>query len=291
MVLGVDYYPEQWPMADMEADLKSIKEDLGASTVRIGEFMWHSIEPSDNRFNFTLLDAIIDASEAAGLDVMLGTPTATMPSWLYAAHGPKVAQVGPDSPEGYVGAVAGFGGRRQYSFNSPLYKTYAARVVQRLVARYGNRSVVCFWQVDNELGHEGSDLDFSDSALEAWRAWLSVRFAGDVAQLNQAWGTAFWSTTYNEFSDVPLPRYSIPGAPSGSRPNENFRSNMSPSMLLDYRRFRSDSIAAFAEAQIDIIRDGAAKGVQITTNSPGGVWGKAMDSNQIFEKMDFVAFE
>jgi beta-galactosidase GanA len=80
---GVDYYPEQWDLADMAGDLASIRHDLKADVIRIGEFMWHHVEPADNVFNFTLLDAIIDAAEGVGLKVMLGTPTATMPAWLY----------------------------------------------------------------------------------------------------------------------------------------------------------------------------------------------------------------
>jgi beta-galactosidase GanA len=54
LVLGVDYYPEQWPIMDMVEDMRSIKEDLGANTIRVGEFMWSSLEPSDGTFNFTL---------------------------------------------------------------------------------------------------------------------------------------------------------------------------------------------------------------------------------------------
>ena len=136
VVVGVDYYPEQWPLDEMPSDMRSIKEDLGADIVRIGEFMWQHIEPADGRFNFTLTDAIMNEAEKNGLRVMLGTPTATMPAWLHQAH-PDVVMKGPDSPEGYgvrvrriiltitllgySGATPSFGGRRQYSFNSDTY--------------------------------------------------------------------------------------------------------------------------------------------------------------------------
>ena len=43
MVLGVDYYPEQWPEAMMEADLQRMVE-LGCNVIRIGEFAWHRME-------------------------------------------------------------------------------------------------------------------------------------------------------------------------------------------------------------------------------------------------------
>ena len=50
VVLGVDYYPEQWPQEEMRADMVAIKDDLGADIVRMGEFMWHELEPKDGVF-------------------------------------------------------------------------------------------------------------------------------------------------------------------------------------------------------------------------------------------------
>ena len=109
----------------------AIKNELGADVVRVGEFMWTHLEPYDGVFNFTLMDAIIDAAEAQGLKVLLGTPSATMPAWLHAAHGADVLQKGPDAGEGYEGAIPSFGGRRQYSFNSKTYISYAVRIAAR----------------------------------------------------------------------------------------------------------------------------------------------------------------
>lgn len=63
------------------------------------------------------------------------------------------------------------------------------------VRSYGARDVVTHWQVDNELGHEGSDVDFSPLALAAWRTWLPKVYGGDVGALNAAWGTVFWGAT------------------------------------------------------------------------------------------------
>merc|ERR1719401_102894 len=100
--------------------MDAIKSDLGADFIRIGEFMWHTIEPQDGVFNFTSLDVVIDYADRIGLEVMLGTPTATVPSWLYTAH-PDIFTRGPDLAEGGAGVVPAFGGRRQASFNSDTY--------------------------------------------------------------------------------------------------------------------------------------------------------------------------
>mmetsp|Transcript_34632 Transcript_34632/g.91332 ORF Transcript_34632/g.91332 Transcript_34632/m.91332 type:complete len:732 (-) Transcript_34632:55-2250(-) len=287
VVVGVDYYPEQWPLEDMRADMKAIKEDLGADLIRIGEFMWHELEPENNRFNFTLLDKIIGLAEEFGLEVMLGTPTATMPAWLHSQH-PEVMLKGPDSPEGYAGATPAFGGRRQYSFNSPTYLNYATRIVEKMVKRYGQKDTITFWQVDNEIGHEGSDLDFSGPSLVAWREWLETKYNSDIDKLNRDWGTTFWGVTYNHFDEIPLPRWTIPGG--GKLWQENFRSNNSPGMLLDYRRFRRDSITKYTAHQVAILRDEHVKGC-VTTNAPGGFWGKAMDHNDLFDMMDLAAYD
>jgi beta-galactosidase len=287
VVVGVDYYPEQWPLQDLQGDIRAIKEDLGANLIRIGEFMWHELEPREGQFNFTLLDHVLDAAEDVGLEVMLGTPTATMPAWLYKMH-PDIATQFPDSPEGYAGATPAFGGRRQYSFTSLEYISHVERLVTKLAERYGQRKSIAFWQVDNELGHEGSDLDFSWNSVKAWREWLEAKYKSDISKLNQAWGTVFWGVTYNDFDEIPAPRFTVPGG--GLSRNENFRSNHNPGMLLDFRRFRRFAVASFAELQVDILRKSSVLGC-VTTNAPGGFWGKALDHNDIFAKMDIPAYD
>eukprot|EP00403_Amphidinium_massartii_P002605 CAMPEP_0178377090 /NCGR_PEP_ID=MMETSP0689_2-20121128/3739_1 /TAXON_ID=160604 /ORGANISM="Amphidinium massartii, Strain CS-259" /LENGTH=695 /DNA_ID=CAMNT_0019997133 /DNA_START=81 /DNA_END=2165 /DNA_ORIENTATION=- len=287
LVLGVDYYAEHWPHSSMHTDLHAIKHDLGADIIRIGDFMWHELEPKNGTFNFTLLDELIDSAAKIGLEVMLATPTAGAPAWLYHNY-PSVFQRGPDSADGFVGAQPSFGGRRLYSFNSEIFLFHAKRVADKLARRYGQHPAVTFWQVDNELGHEGSDLDFSENSLHAWHLWLQKKYDLDIRSLNDAWGTVFWSATYNTFEEVPLPHWTIPG--NVLQGNENFRSNLSPGMLLDFRRFRRDSVTQFALEQVHVLRAGGIHGC-VTTNAPGGFWGKAMDHAQLFEGMDMPAYD
>lgn len=287
LALGVDYYPEQDPQEDILVDMTAIKQDLGADFVRIGEFMWHILEPADGVFNFSLLDSIMDTAEKLNLEVMLGTPTATAPSWLYMAH-PDIFARGPDSADGSAGVSLAFGGRRQASFHSKKYINYSKRIVKGLADRYGKRDIVTVWQIDNEMGNEQSDLDFSDAAGVAWRAWLVQKYRGDIGELNSLWGTVFWSVTYDNFQEIPLPRYTRPGG--SLQGEEEFRSNMSPGMLLDYRRFRADALAAYADFQVGILRTSGVKGC-LTTNINGGYWGRAFDNNAINAHMDFPAFD
>ena len=85
MLLGVDYYPEQWDSAIMEADMDRILE-LGCNVIRIGEFAWHQMEPEEGKFDFSYFDGVIDMAKKKGLQIIFGTPTATPPAWLIHKH-------------------------------------------------------------------------------------------------------------------------------------------------------------------------------------------------------------
>ena len=79
--LGTCYYPEHWPEDLWEEDARQMAE-LGLTWVRIGEFAWSRLEPSEGRFNFAWLDRAFDVFHRHGLKVVLGTPTATPPKWV-----------------------------------------------------------------------------------------------------------------------------------------------------------------------------------------------------------------
>ena len=79
--LGVCYYPEHWPVARWSEDARRMRE-IGLSVVRVGEFAWSRLEPSPGAYDFGWLRRAIDTLRDAGLEVVLGTPTATPPKWL-----------------------------------------------------------------------------------------------------------------------------------------------------------------------------------------------------------------
>jgi beta-galactosidase len=231
MKLGVCYYPEHWPEADWAEDARAMRA-LGLSLVRIGEFAWSRIEPEPGRFDWGWLDRAIDGLHAEGLGVILGTPTATPPKWLVDLY--------PDIlPHDEHGRPRRFGSRRHYCFSSRTYRRESTRITEALADRYGRHPAIVMWQTDNEFGHHGSDESFSPDAAAAFREWLQRRYR-DVAALNAAWGTVFWSQEYRSFAEVDLPGASV------TEPN--------PSHVLDFRRFNSDQMCAFHAEQTAIIR-------------------------------------
>ena len=72
---GVDYYPEQWPQERWAIDARLMAE-AGFNVVRLAEFAWAKMEPTNGHFEFSWLDEVISVLSVHGIRVVLGTPTA-----------------------------------------------------------------------------------------------------------------------------------------------------------------------------------------------------------------------
>ncbi len=245
MRLGVCYYPEHWPEDQWDEDARRMVE-MGLSRVRIGEFAWSRIEPDPGRFDWGWLDRAIATLHAAGLGIILGTPTATPPKWLVDQMPDMIALDAQGLPRR-------FGSRRHYCFSHGGYAAEAARITTAMSDRYGRHPAVVAWQTDNEYGCHDSVLSYSDAALTAFRAWLATKY-GDVGNLNSAWGNVFWSMECRSFAEIELPNLTVTEA--------------NPSHLLDFRRFSSDQVVKFNRAQVDILR-AASPGRDIVHNFMG----------------------
>ncbi len=232
MKLGVCYYPEHWPRDRWAQDAARMRE-LGITEVRVAEFAWSRIEPEPGRLEWAWLDDAVGVLAAAGLRVILGTPTATPPKWLVDRH-PEILAVGAD------GRVRGFGSRRHYSFSSPQYKEECRRIVTLMAQRYGENTAVTAWQTDNEYGCHDTVLSYAPADADAFRDWLRQRYA-DVQALNAAWGTVFWSQEYRHFEEIDPPVGTVTEA--------------NPSHRLDYHRFASNQVLHFNRLQADILRE------------------------------------
>lgn len=224
---GVDYYPEQWPRARWGVDARLMAE-AGFNIVRLAEFAWATMEPLEGQFDFSWLDDAIAILAEQGIRVILGTPTASPPPWLM-HQAPEVFRVRED------GIRLTYGNRREYCPNNPSYQEHSRQIVSQMAAHYANHPAVIGWQIDNEFG----DRCYCPVCCEAFQEWL-CRCYGSLDALNDAWGTAFWSHRYSDWSQIPTP------AATGHSPN--------PGLALDYYRFSSDSYVAYQQAQIDLIR-------------------------------------
>jgi len=245
MKLGCCYYPEHWP-EDMWAHDAAHMAELGLSLVRIGEFAWSRIEPVPGHYDWTWLDRAVETLADAGLQIIMGTPTATPPKWLVDQM-PDMVAIDLD------GKPRKFGSRRHYCFSHQGYQIECRRIVTAMAERYGKHPAITAWQTDNEYGCHDTVLSISASAASGFRQWLAQRY-GTVEALNTAWGNVFWSMEYRDFAEIDPPYLTV------TQPH--------PAHVQDYRRFASDEVVRFNALQVEIIRE-AAPGRDILHNFMG----------------------
>lgn len=229
--LGVCYYPEHWP-EDTWATDAALMAETGLTWVRIGEFAWSRIEPAAGDLRWEWLDRAIATLGAAGLKVVLGTPTATTPRWMIDKW-PDMLAIDRDNN------VRKFGSRRHYCFSHLGYREEAARITQLLAERYGDNPHVAAWQTDNEYGCHDTVHSYGPSALAGFHKWLEAKYK-TITALNAAWGNVFWSMDYDRFDQIELPNQTV------TEPN--------PTHDLDFRRFSSNAVMEFNRIQTDILR-------------------------------------
>lgn len=229
-LFGVDYYPEQWSETYWERDAQRMQE-AGVNAVRIGEFAWAIMEPREGVYDFALFDRAIAVLAKRNIKIILGTPTATPPKWL--------TQKYPETLHVFInGQKSNDQTRRHICYNSPVYRRFSTQIVERMAAHYKDNPHVTGWQIDNELNNENPEC-YSESCRVAYQGWVRQKYQ-KLDALNERWGTIFWSQLYTDWKQVDLPTTAT--------------SLHNPSLMLDYKRFISDSVTSFMEDQVSIIR-------------------------------------
>lgn len=265
ITLGTCYYPEHW-------DRKLWKEDLermlacGITTVRIGEFAWSKVEPEEGRFTYGFFDDFLEAVEETPMKVIFGTPTATPPAWLTERY-PEVLNCRID------GVKYRHGMRRHYNYNSPVYRKFCERIVEKFGEHYAKHPNVIGWQIDNEINCETAEF-YSDSDTVAFRTFLQRKY-GTLENLNKAWGAVFWNQEYTAWEEVYVPRPTI-------------QNSTNPHQMLDYIRFISDSAVGFCKMQSDILRKYVKPGDFITTN---GMFQNLDNHRMMDEALDVYTYD
>lgn len=227
---GVCYYPEAWDPSRHESDIRRMAA-CGFNVVRMGEGAWSYWEPREGEFQFELFDRVIELCRKYGIKVILGTPTYAGPAWV-ANNYPEVLRWNFDR------VPMSHGSRRFYNYTSPKYLELSDRICAALAEHYKGNDEVIAWQLDNEFNCH-MDVSYAPSDTIAFRAWLKEKYE-TIDRLNDAWGTRFWSQTYDAWEQIDLPH------PTATYHN--------PTQLLDESRFISDCVVRFAKRQAAILR-------------------------------------
>lgn len=262
ILMGTDWYPEQWPEARWEIDL-SMMEAAHLSVVRITEFAWSTMEPSEGHYEFGWLDRAIRLAEKHHIAVVLGTPTATPPAWLTQKY-PETLRVEPD------GRRVVHGNRAHASVTSVRYREFCRRITEEMARRYGHDANVVGWQIDNEYGY--ALMSYDEEARKQFQDWLAKKYT-TVAALNEHWTTAYWSETYDDWSEIPIPV----GAHN-------------PGLMLDWKRFVTYAWMSYQQNEIDAIRAHSDARQFITGNFMGYGF-DGFDHHVITRPLTFVAWD
>jgi beta-galactosidase len=235
-------------------------EQAHMHVVRVGEFAWSTMEPSEGHFDFTWLDHAIALAAKHHIATVLGTPTAAPPAWLTTKY-PETLRMDSN------GRRDEHGNRQQFSFTDPLYRRFAARIALEMAKRYGHNPNVLGWQIDNELARDSND----PTARASFHAWLAKKY-GTIDALNKSWATAYWSQTYDNFDEIPVKS-----------------SGENPALLLDYKRWVTDVWISYCNNQIAAIRPNAMPSQFITTNTMH--WNEGFDHYKLHTVLDLAAWD
>ena len=226
ILMGTDWYPEQWPESRWETDLQMM-EAAHIKVVRIAEFAWSRMEPSEGHFDFDWLDRSIRLSEKHHIAVVLGTPTAGPPAWLTQKY-PETLRVESD------GQTSTHGNRAHGSVTSVKYREFCKRIAQEMAKRYGHDANVIGWQIDNEYGY--ALMSYNPEGRLQFQEWLKAKYK-TLDALNEHWTTSYWSQTYDNWGEIPIP---VGGH--------------NPGLMLDWKRFVTFAWTSYQQDQIDMIR-------------------------------------
>lgn len=196
VLYGAAYYPEYMPYERADEDIALMKR-AGISVVRVGESTWGLWEPEDGKFEYAWMDKVIEKLHSAGIRVVLGTPTYSIPAWMYKKH-PEMVVTRLDGKYLYYGM------RQNTDLMNAQYRFYCERIIRKLMEHYKDNPAVIGYQVDNETSAAGA----ANADVQAGFAeYLKKKFK-TVEELDKAWGLNYWGQRLYNWNELP-PREGI----------------------------------------------------------------------------------
>lgn len=241
ILYGAAYYNEYTPApasADRLARDIALMQKAGITVVRMGESSWAKWEPQDGQFDFAWMDHIVEAMGKAGIKVIMGTPTYSIPVWMYAKHPDMLAR-----PLG--GGETSYGMRQNMNIDDPNYRRYSERVITAIAQHFRDNPNIIGWQLDNETSAYGSA---NAGNFAEFIQWLKGRYK-TVQALNDTWLLSYWGQNVDSWENMPTPD----------------RAN-STSYKLDWVRFQQWRATRFIAWQEALVRKFARADQFITQN-------------------------
>ena len=237
LLYGAAYYDEYMPYDRLQQDVAMMKK-AGINTVRIAESTWSTCEPQEGVFDFSHVERVMDAMEEAGINVIIGTPTYAIPTWMVKSH--------PDIMAETVKGRGIYGARQIMDITHPVYRFYAERVIRKLMECTAHRKCVIGFQVDNETKYYGTA---GKNVQEKFVKYLRKKFNNDLDAMNYEFGLDYWSNRINAWEDFPDVRGTING-----------------SLGAEFEKFQRTLVDEFLSWQADIVNEYRREDQFITHN-------------------------
>ena len=275
ILYGVAYYPEYMPYDRLDKDVEMMQR-AGINVVRVGESTWSSWEPRDGDFQFTWMQRVLDRLNQAGIKAILGTPTYSIPTWLYKEHPEILVTHGgtapplndPYSPTYPPALTPGYYGLRQnYDFLNPYFRQAAERVIREIIGRFKDHPAVIGYQIDNETFPTGVPTPYMNAAFVER---LKQKYK-TTDTINRIWGLVYWGQLVDSWDDLP-PRNGI----------------LNPGYKLEWEDFQHDVVTDYLAWQAKIVNEYKRPDQFITTDFSGGVHTN-LDQWAIARHLDIVA--
>jgi len=266
ILYGAAYYNEYMPQDTPGAQDERLTKDValmkaaGLNVVRMGESTWSLWEPEDGHFEYAWMDHIVDAMGKAGIKVILGTPTYSIPAWMAHQH-PEI-----------LGRTLGghqntYGMRQNMDTDSPAYRFYAERLIRNMATHYKDNPTVIGWQLDNETSsYDAANPD----VFIGFQHYLEKKFVTPEA-LSKAWFLNYWGENLHSWEDLPTPE-----------------SAQSTGYKLEWTRWSQLRVTDFLRWQAALVRACAAPSQFVTTDY-GGMMRKDVNEEAIAGSLDIVA--
>ncbi|MBM6384471.1 MAG: beta-galactosidase [Paenibacillus sp.] len=236
LLYGVAYYDEYMPYERLDKDIQMMK-DAGINVVRIAESTWSTHEPQNGVFDFSSVDRVLDAMHDAGIQVIVGTPTYAVPTWMVKEH--------PDVLATTVQGPGKYGARQIMDITHPTYLFYAERIIRRLISRVSTHPAVIGYQTDNETKHYNTA---GDNVQLQFVKYMRNKFSS-LDELNKEFGLDYWSNRINSWEDFP----SVVGTINGS-------------LGAEFAKFQRQLVTNFLAWQVGIVNEYKQAGQFVTQN-------------------------
>lgn len=237
ILYGTAYYYEYLPYDRLDKDIEMMKQ-ANINVVRIGESTWSTYEKQDGQFDFTPLDTVLNAMYEADIDVIVGTPTYAIPTWLAKSY--------PDVMVQNNGKRVPYGSRQIFDITNPIFLKYAERIIRKMIQHIANHPAVIGYQVDNETKHYGTS---SENVQRSFVQYIKQQYNGDLEKFNKDFGLDYWSNRINSWEDFP----SMDGTINGS-------------LKTEFERFQRQKVTEYLTWQVALVNQYRTENQFITHN-------------------------